>query len=165
MVTIYNTDLMNELKEAVKLQQGSDIVPNQLQNFIIPVIEVNPKLLRNVDVAQENQKTTTGSIVILTGVPTMDFYITSAFLSWASDAANDSTSATLVCTMEDNNTHSIIKIVKLTLTDVQQTTQMDFPRPIKIKRGTDIVASSTFSLGTSIISGGVTGYFVRNINA
>lgn len=49
MATIHSTELLNEIRDAGKLQQNIDAIPSGLAREVVPVIEVNPNQNRKIN--------------------------------------------------------------------------------------------------------------------
>jgi len=165
MPTIYNSDLSKELQQGASLQVSGGI-PNQLAEKVVPVMEVNPKLLRRINIVKQISKTASGSSTIYTTPTDKDFYLCTALLSCSSDAANDGTNFYLQCIPDEiGQTTNLIHITKITLSAINQSLVEYFFNPIKIKRNSVIAISHTFTAGVANFSGSITGYTVDNPNA
>jgi hypothetical protein len=46
MAQIFNSELKKQLIDGAKLQTSKDVIPSQLADKVVPVMEVNPKLLK-----------------------------------------------------------------------------------------------------------------------
>lgn len=169
MVTIHNTDLFKELKEAVKLQQLNDFIPSELARSIVPVVEVNPKLLRRSTVTTSNVKTTSGTTTILTTDSTKQFFITAFGLDIIKNAACDMGDGRISLAVTINGaTQSLGGISVLTLTAQNTAITGTLDAPLKIDVGSTISLSgsvSTFTAGACIRSGWITGYYDENIRS
>lgn len=168
MATIHNTDLTKELKDGGKLQQLRDVIPSQLADKVVPVMEVNPKLLRRSNIVRSGGSITAGSATIYTTPGDKDFYLTACSASFIKDAANDNATGrfnAIVATVE-GIAQNLISFAVLTLTAQQQTVTISFPTPIKIDKNTAIsIASTTIGAGSFAKYGNIVGYTVDNINA
>lgn len=166
MATIYNSELTKELINAAKIQTSRDIVPNQLAEKVIPVMEVNPKLLRRTNIMKASTKTTTGTQTVYTAPTDKDFYLTDLQLAWSKDVANDGISAFWVITIDgDSATTNILRLYGQTLTANQIVETISFSNPIKIARGSTLSISHSFTVGASSIAGSLFGYTIDNPNS
>lgn len=166
--TIYNSDLTKALVDAVKIQTSRDPVPNQIADKVVPTVETNPFLLRINNVATGNTSTgTSGSIIIYTTPTDKDFFLTSYTYQIAKDVACDMASGTKVMTAtgEMGDTLQLVGTPVYTLTAESKIVSVSLSRPIKLKRGTNIVVDGTFAAGTCFRTGRVTGFTVENVNA
>lgn len=164
LLTNYNSQLSQELREAGKIQGG--YIPDKIIDSIQPVMEVNPALLRRCDILRSANRTTTGTSTLYTTPSDQDFYVVGVILSWAADAANDGTSATIACTIGGTATgRNLAHIAKITLSAIQTTVAYSLPIPVKIDRGTNITYGGAFTAGTSSIFATIIGYTVVNAKA
>lgn len=164
MATIYNTALFQELKDGAKLQQLTDVVPSQLADKVVPVMEVNPKLVRVCDVIKRATTTTTGATTVYTIPAGIDFYLNSIILSNSTNVVNDGVAATARGTIE-GVVVNLAEIGYQTLTARSDTITLSFPRPVKIDSGTTIQVTHTFTAGASVTSCLITGWQVENARA
>jgi len=166
MVTINNSDVIKELRIATQLQQGREATPNNLSSQIVPVIEVNPKLLRTCNLVKTNAASGTSALFYTT--PTnQDFYIVALEASFIKDAACDLATGVISvnCTIDGAASQSLLKFSVLTLTAQNQTATISFPTPIKVDRNTTISMSrAATTAGLCYMSGTVIGYLVDNIS-
>jgi hypothetical protein len=168
MAQVYNSDLLKELRDASKLQQLSESIPNQLDTKIVPVIEVNPKLLRVVNIIRGTAKTTTGSATIYTTPTDRDFYLTAITFAVTKNAACDVASGRYGLQMYIDGAAQVIGMVSVqTLTASDIATSMTFDTPIKIDRNTSIVTAGgvSFTAGAMITTTSILGFTVENTNA
>ncbi len=167
MVTIHNSDLFKELREGLKSQQLRDgILPNQLAEKVVPVMEVNPKLLRRTKVLVTLERTTTTGAspgtTILTTNPGKDTFLTGISFSVASDATADNTQIRVRIQDENNITGYIISLNKITLTASRDTVHYTFPIPIKLFRGSVVTYLNVFTVGVSTSQMTLWGYELDN---
>jgi len=167
MVTNNSSALTKELIEAGKLQV-TEGVPTQIGNVIQPVIDVNPKKLRNSQICKYGSVSTSGSGTTLYTTPaTQDFFITAVCLSLSKDATCDASSGSArISAVIDGLATPIIGLAILTLTAENSSISYSLAQPIKVDRGTAIIfVSNTFTVGNFIRAGGVTGFVSENSNA
>ena len=165
MAQIHNSELLQELKDGGKIQQLRDIIPNQLAEKVVPVMEVNPKLLRRCDVAVSGTRTSTGSTTLYTTPTDKDFYLTSALMEVGSDVTADNTGSYLRVVINGTNV-DIIYLRKPTTVATSQALSQDFSGcPIKLDRGSTIIMNLSFTVGAASQHALITGYTVNNIRA
>jgi hypothetical protein len=164
MVRINNSDAIQELRKAAQIS-GSEAVPNFLSSSVVPVIEMNPRMLRVCNIVRSSQvSSTTGTL--FTTPANQDFYLVSANFSLiknvTADDANGNTSLNVII---DGATVGVIRIPCLTLTAMQSNMSAVFPFPIKVDRNTAItITKNAITAGNSVICGSIAGYTVENSN-
>lgn len=164
MATIYNSDLTKELTKGAGLQTSKDVIPNQIAEKVVPVMEVNPKLLRVVNVHQRNTATNATSATIYTTPADRDFYLTGLTISMIKDATATSTSS-FISVYINGLQNQIAHIVSLTLTPQYAAYSKDFTVPIKLDRNTAIVIGNATNVANITSSGTIQGYIVDTSNA
>jgi len=131
-----NTQVVNETRDALKLTTNERI-PNP-----IPVIEVNPKLVKNLKVLSGVATNATSSTLLTTPV-NQDIYICGAQLSIIKDVTSTSTYSSIRFTDETEAVIALVAIPSLTLTAQTQSVAVTLTKPIKCKRGTTITITNT----------------------
>lgn len=164
MATIHNTDLTKELKEGAKLQQLRDVIPSQLAEKVVPVMEVNPKLLRRCNVVRGQEAINNTSGTIYTTPTDKDFFLVACGLGVIKDATSTSILTTLRATI-DGVSQKILSIPSISLTPQISTISNSFPTPLKIDRGTSILLVNSTNVANITCSGSIVGYLIDNINA
>lgn len=168
MVQVHNSDLLKEVREGASLQQLDGGIPSILDNKIVPVMEVNPKLLRRANIVDGNARSTSGATVIIYTTPSdRDFYLTSLQWYLVKTAACDSaTAAATITVVIDGATKSLVRYGEITLTAQEISESTTFTVPIKLDRGSAITFNSgTFTAGAKVYGGSITGYTVLNTRA
>jgi hypothetical protein len=168
MTRIYNTELFTELKDGVRLQQLTDTIPSQLADKVVPVMEVNPKLLRVINwIKPFNYTATSTSVSLLVADATKDYYITNVDMGLVKDATCDRLIGEWYITATINSVSTVIcSIPTLALTAQTSSINLMFPIPIKIDRGTAITLGSfTYTAGLSCRAVSIKGYTVDNPKA
>lgn len=158
MATIHNTDLTKELKEGGKLQQLRDVIPSQLADKVVPVMEVNPKLLRRTEVSF-SRTSTAGTIATLPAG--RDFYITGFTLGVLKLVTDTGTDASLTVVVK-GETIKLAVIPGITLTAQDQIIALNLTAPIKVDQGSNLI---TAGANISKITATILGYYVDNPNA
>ena len=167
MATIYNSDLSKELREGGKLQV-TDRMPSELAEKVVPVMEVNPKLLRRSDFVVTSNKTTSGSQSVYTVPVNRDFFITSLCFGFIKDVTCDAATGDITLAASIGGVSGIIlRIPILTLTADSKTIVLNFPNGLKIDRGSTISIGTnpTYTAGLMSRSVSIFGYHVDNPNA
>jgi len=148
---IHNSDLIREIIDGAKLQSNQG-VPQELDNKVIPVMEVNPALLPkgNILVSLAGTATLSATTAYAT-LANKRTFVTGASMAFSKDATNDTSTAawTLTLTPKGKTARVFCGIGKLTLTTEHDSVSVDFP-PIEVEPGTNITRSSfTFTAGTA----------------
>lgn len=157
MAKIYNSQLTKELTEGGKIQTAFDKVPSELAEKVVPVMEVNPKLLKPVDIVRDVVRTSTGTDTLYTTPTDQDFYLTNIVFSVTGDAANDGTYNRIQAYVGGVQ-RNMVSIRKTTLTAIQEVVTITFPKPVKIDKGTSITQQAAFSAGTGAMHGTIYGF-------
>jgi len=139
---IYNSDLSRELQDGAKIQVSRDRVPNELAEKVIPVMEVNPKMLRRCNVAASGLAANSAASTVYTSPSDKDFYLVAMALSTIKDATSTSTAARITSTINGASV-SLLSIASATLTAQADSTSLTLPIPLKIDRGTSIAVTNT----------------------
>lgn len=152
-------ELLREIRNGANIQQLRDIVPSQLAEKVVPVMEVNPRLLKNNNIVKNLAVSTTGASTIYTTPATRDFYITGFYINGKTDVANDGVLATIGFTID--KTAQSLYVVRFPPLVVQYITSGFYLcQPIKVDRSTNITANLAFTAGTCAFTFGVFGYTV-----
>jgi hypothetical protein len=167
MATIHNTDLTKELKEGGKLQQLRDVIPSQLADKVVPVMEVNPKLLRITNTTATATVNATGAGTVYTTPADKDFFLTNVHLHVIKNVVCDAATGVYVnfTVVQDGATKSLIALSGITLTAQEDIVTLNLSQPMKIDRNSLIRWTGTYAAGVMVRSANVIGYVVENINA
>jgi len=160
MVRINNTSVIKEIRQALGASI-SDGFPQDAQNVVIPVLNVNPKDYRLTNAFYSLSSVTTGAASTLTNA-SRDTYITNAILTISKNATCDiATGSVSVTVVVDGQTRTIARLAVLTLTAEYENVSITFARPIKVDRNSTISVSGTYTAG--LMSRGLilTGYEVE----
>lgn len=161
MPQLKSFDAATALKKSAQLQEGVDEIPSEISKTIWPVIDITPRKHRIANIVRDTGRSTTGTSTVYTTPTDQDFFLTSAFVSGTSDATADNTFFAILATI-DGVSRNLLKIYKTTLTAASISIPISYIFPIKIDRGTNISITTSFSVGTSTVEGGITGYTVTN---
>ncbi len=166
MAKIYNSDVTKGLANNAGIQQSREKTPDELAEKIVPVMETNPKLLRN-DVVWSGSSSTTGGVTAITAaVNTVDkkTFITGFIAGVAKNAACDVATGTLTFsfTQKDLGATNIHIIPVITLTDQNQTVAYSFKNPLELRPSTTVTFNGNFGAGVMIKTLAVFGYQIDN---
>lgn len=155
-----NTEVVNEIRNALKTQINDKIVNP------IPVIEVNPKIVKT-PIAGYNTRTATGGVAVYTTPSSQDFYLTELTYGMVKDAANDmATGNVTVSVTIGGAVTNIVAVPIITLTAQQYLIQLIFSHPLKLDRGTSItITSQAYAAGTMVRSVAYVGFIDEASNA
>lgn len=165
MVTIYNSDLTKELVDGAKIQVSREYPPSQIAEKVVPVMEVNPKMLRRCNVCLQNVANNSTSATIYTTPQDKDFFLVGCSITFIKDATSTSTYSAIEMTVEGQAQGNVFNIAQLTLTPQSGSESWTFPAPIKIARGTTIKIVNSTNVANIRSYGQIYGYTVENINA
>lgn len=168
MATIYNSDLSKEISDGAKIQTSKDQIPTQLAEKVVPVMEVNPKFFRKINLVRSVLATASGASNVIYATPAdKDFFITNLCLSFFKDAACDAATGRIAITVStDGLASNPLNVAITTLNLQEQTVSINFPIPLKVDRGSNIfTAQPTFAAGTFTRTASVCGFLVDNVTA
>lgn len=156
MATIYNSELSRELIDGGKIQTSRDNIPTQIADKVVPVMEVNPKLLRRCTIVRRSTAISALTSTIYTTPANGDFYISALEIAYSADAAATTTNFTITATI-DGASRIIAELRRVTGAADKDSLYLGFPIPIKIDRNTIIAINSATAdvsfLGAGIIYG------------
>lgn len=156
MVDSNNSELIREVQNATKIQTING-VPRSISNQIVPVIEVNPKVVKEAKYSTASLSNSTGTTFFTT--PTnQDVYLCSAHIAVIKDAGNTSTNSSLTSTVNGLNL-SFLSVPHLTTTAQSISSSIVFPHPIKLDRGVTIRINTGVG-DANIRAYGTVSYFV-----
>lgn len=160
MAYIYNSELSKELIEGARIATAKDNIPTQIADKVVPVMEVNPKLLRRANIIRSaNAINSTGATVYTT--PTdRDFFLTSVHLSVIKDVTATSQNTELDFVTDDGIQQYAFVINGITLTPQNEVIDQQLNPPIKLKRGTNISLVNGTNVATIRTHATITGYTV-----
>lgn len=165
MATIYNSELTKELTEGAKIQTNRDNIPNQIAEKVVPVMEVNPKLLRTSKVLGiYSTASTKSSQIIYTNPSGKDTYITALWINNLQTAASDNVVLYITATF-DGAAYKLITLNKPTLSAINVNQYLQFVPPLKIDKDGTLRLTCAFTVGASTTDISIFGYNVDNANA
>lgn len=168
MVTIYNSQLTKELIEAARIQTGKEYPPSQIADKVVPVMEVNPKLLKICNIVKTATNQTINSNATIYTTPTdSDFYLCGACLQATNDSISQATLQSIKITPDEMNVNTVF-VGSWNITGVAKgdSQVIDLNRPIKLKRGTLITTTITgTAVGNCYATGTIWGYTIENVRA
>jgi hypothetical protein len=159
---------MEQINNEDVIKNSSKILGHQVENKpqldtskISLVAEVNPRLLRKINIVKRATSSTTSAATIYTTPSDKDFYLCFAGIGNTKDVTCDNSEIALfIIPFGESSGIQLINIPTTTLTASNNYFGTSFFPPILIKRSSTITVSGSFSLGTMTKTGTVTGYTV-----
>lgn len=154
MAQINNAELTQELIKGAKLFNNDKGIPSQLADKVVPVMEVNPKLLRRINLIRR----VTANGTIYTCPTDKDFFLVSYNLGGTCTATGGS-----AITITPKGDVAVVIGTLFYSSDVvvtinSQNITQDFSYPILLERGSAIVYAKTGT--TSSVQATIFGYIV-----
>lgn len=152
MVEHQSKEVVDKMSEDLKVQPALAL-PRNISNSIQPVFNVNPDRISNII---RGAVTTSFSAAIYTTPTDRDFYLVALTLSVSKNGTSTSTTSSINFTI-DGAAQSAIVIAGLTATAQSESNTINFPFPIKLDRGTQILISNG-AAGNINTAGAIIGY-------
>lgn len=150
-----NSDTISEIRAALALQTSTDKIPNP-----IPVVEVNPKMLRRVNYI-DSQAATNAASTGFTALPNRKrLFLTSAVLSYVKDGTSTATSCALQVQLKGGASNSnLIVLPSLSATAQSDTLQCVFNPPVELEEASTprIIGSASANM---TVRGQIHGFLV-----
>jgi hypothetical protein len=164
--TIYNSELTKEIIDGARLQTGTSVIPSELGQTVVPVMEVNPRLLRFANILKSATGNNSTSSTIYTTPVDKDFYLTGASLSVIKDVTATSVQTAInVVPIGFTTGSNICVLAGITLTPQTLAVSQNFNPPLKIARNTVIATTNSANTANIRAEASIVGYTVDNINA
>lgn len=158
MANINNSDLTKALIDGAKINIVTDSVPSQIAEKVVPVMEVNPDMLRRCNVL----KYVAVAGTIYTAPTNKDFYLSAMTLQGINDAGEPTASNYITITPSGNVATIILRgtlpAVAALASGINVSESLSLSIPIKIERGSNI----TLNIGSTTGSASIIGYTVEN---
>ena len=169
MTQINNSDLTKELIEGSRPLTCVDTIPNQLAEKVVPVMEVNPKLLKRTNFIAYAQATATGNLVFATYPATLTgkkFYVTGIHFEMIKDVTCDQTTGVLSIlancpVLTGSATITILTIPVIALTAQAVSKDIMFPEPLQIDPST-IASTGSYTAGVMVRTAKLYGFTEDN---
>jgi len=160
MSNIVNSDTLKEIRETT----GNNYIESKFPS-VIPVIDVNPKKTKILNIFYNKEATTTGqNINIYTTPIDRDFFLTNCSINKCCDATSDAVTGSYLTIPTADGKVMYLVLAQAPLVAGDNTLALTFQQhPIRIKRGGVIVlTNATFSAGKYYSSGSIQGYEILN---
>lgn len=164
MAKIYNSELTKELTIGARIQTSVDRIPNELADKVVPVMEVNPRLLKFINIVKTAECFDSTTTTIYTTPADKEFYLCAFNINVTkSDAASSQKSAINAYV---NGALTILVRIE-TLNGVQDSgaLSVSLPFPLKIDKNTAITVTNTNATSSIQSCASIYGYEVYNYNA
>lgn len=163
MPKVKSFDAINALKKSTQLQEGMDIIPDDMQNTIVPVIDITPRKHRVSQILGAVADTTTGTKAAFTADSKQETFITGVQVAYAKDATCDQATGVIKvqCT-QDGVTRIIHQFPVITLTAQSDDMFLVFPIPLRIDKSSPVNFTGTFTVGVMSRTLQVFGYVASN---
>jgi hypothetical protein len=159
MAYIDNTQTKVEMNDAMRGNSVSNIAPTRISDVIQPVININPKDYRRINIV----KSRTNAGTVYTTPTDKDFYLAAIFIGGSSITAG-ANAATISAIIEGDTSSTALASLKLSNTVVIDATSgnipMTFPLPIKLAKGSAISSATGGTFAAVTFS--IYGYTVEN---
>jgi len=165
---IYNSDLTNALREGARIQTSTDATPSEIAEKVVPVMEVNPRLLRLINIAGvASSGTSAATMNSIAADANNDLFITTINLCLIKDATCDAATGNFNAVVTLGGVAvGVLSIPVITLTAQSENIALSLPIPIKVDRNTTLRATvPTFTVGALRCAVSGTGYRVYNSGA
>jgi hypothetical protein len=150
MAHINNSELTNQMVESARIQLSNDKVPTELAEKVVPVMEVNPKLIRYANKVLYSAATSDGTLFT---VPTnKDFIITAAWaeVPGAAGASNPYRTITCVIGGETVTILRVSRVIAATVTE-NATNALSLCPGIKVDSGSIIAFTASLAGEVGVI--------------
>ena len=160
MTIIQNSDTLKEIRETT----GANYMENKFPS-VIPVIDVNPKKTKSINIAKRGSVNTSGAAVTLYTTPTdRDFFLTNVIIAFSSDVGCDATGSFDLVLYPADNPSINFQVPRATLTAVTNSLDMNFQQhPIRLARGSTIILTNPgYTAGIFRTNALIMGYVIEN---
>lgn len=151
MPIINNSNLTREIIDGAKINLITDEVPGLLARSVVPVMEVNPKLVKPVNVHEIAASAGTIYTVPSTG----KFYLTSAAVTAVSQNQSALRNAAINVTLKGGSSKVIVyaSVASGGATETTNSQSLNYVPPILLEPGSTITLGGTPSAMVGIITG------------
>ncbi len=143
MAYIDNTQTKKEIEDAIRGNSVSNLAPSKVIDSIQPVINVNPKDYRRVNII----KSTAVAGTVYTTPSNKDFYLTNTHLSASTNQASQTGTVSISVLPKGETSTIIINAIRLLTTVILDSDHSEifesFERPILLERNSTITLAIT----------------------
>lgn len=149
-----NSQQISEVIDAFKVDLRVEKIPSS-----IPVVETNPKIVRNIEITYGATATDATSATILTTPTDKDFFILGSILSTSKSSAATALFSTITCTI-----NGLACVINKNIHNASAAANVQSPiwygnHPIKVDRGTNITVTNSTNNTFIQSSGLIFGYY------
>jgi len=167
MAQIHNTELFKELREGGKLQPLTQNIPSELAEKVVPVMEVNPKMLWTVNKCISESYSDSVGATIYTCPQNKDTYFVGGLITVSKDANATSIYSRITIVPKTLGQAASILIVRYepltAMSNISMNRELKFP--ILLARGSAIIVTNSAANASIDISAEVQLIEVDNPNA
>ena len=150
-LNIQSKEVIDKISQDLKVQPALEI-PRELMDKIQLVYNVNSE--RILQIVSAN-RATTGSLTPLTASTSKKTFVTGVLLSYMHNVVADSTAITTTLIGKGKGTSVLIQLPKLSLTADTKSQFVSLNPPIELEKGSDVIATHTFTVGAGSIASSV----------
>jgi len=175
MAKINRSDAIQRAVSGLGLNPSENAIPSDTLDKVQTTFDIDPRVNKIESLPAESHiirtagNSSSGTSTTLYNTPNLqgfDFFLTSLTLSMIKDAtcdaATSSTAGVRIGTTISGTARSLLIIPTLTLTAQYSIIYMPFPTPIKVDKNVIInITNATFTAGSCVINGVVTGYLTK----
>jgi len=154
MVEITRGSILNDAKNELGIQELAMPKNAQVVSLVYPIQKKYSDIVRSVST------NASAGATLLTTPSDKDFYLTALSISYVKDAASDNVLVSLTC-YTGGGFRYLVTLQNPTLTASSRELTLSFPYPIKVDRGTIISVNGTFTVGTILKYGMISGFILE----
>jgi hypothetical protein len=161
-----NSDTAKELRAVTMLSNAIDEQPHVVSQQVVPVMEINPKMMRVINTVKSQTATNNASVAIFTTPTDKDFYLSALALSLTKDASATLTYASIEATVKGQSSPVRFLTLAVTTTTAVQglNAQIALPHDLLLERGTNITCTADTAVGSFTTRSTMYGIEVQNTN-
>ena len=152
MPNIRNLQLLKRFTDLFKLKTN-DTLSSEAGRMLVPVVSLSI-YPGDIQVNSAN-RATTGSLTPLTASTSKKTFVTGVLLAYMHDVVADSTAITTTLVARGKGTSVLIQLPKLSLTADTKSQFVSLNPPIELEKGSDVIATHTFTVGAGTIASSV----------
>ena len=142
MAYIDNTDTKKEMNDAMRGNAVSNVAPTKIIDSVQPVININPKDYRRVNIVKSSTSTS-----IYTTPLDKDFFLVGWFLNATNKTASQDTSVTITAFPKGETSSVVLSACNFSTSAIKDVAESNIglmlPNPILIERNTAIAVART----------------------
>ena len=164
---IENSEITKRIVNLISGQTAVNKLPTQLANTVVPVIDVNPDLAREVNFLISNSRSTSGTLSSsFASTASRSYFLTGITVGYAKDAACDLATGNISVAVTPDyskSTTTIVQLPVITLTADSKVVDIIFETPLRVVAGSAITMTGDFGAGVLVKSFQIRGYYVDGL--